>query len=393
MPDVNGVRAAVGVAAMVVAAGCTASAPAPVTMAEVGRTVSTTPALTWHGGWRWHGRTVTVRLRVSRTVGAGTVTVDGARGRVVFGGGRVFVRAPAAYWTGTGADRASARRYANRWTDAGDPQQAEPRSESVPVAGQDLARFAPDSLGAALRARSGGECLRDWSDPHTPAPTWTPVPSGTAPPPGVPHDALRYTTPAGTHCAAGTYWVERAAPHRLVGYTGTAQPVDDRADQRSVTDTTLVVRPGSAADAQHVDAAAAAVVRGLPGTVPVVRTAGSWQVDTGSPDDAVCADPGCSRLDLTVHSRNTGTVLTVWMTVTITVYGDDRFAGRCHFPLSGLAPGQSAENRCTVTDPRLARITAAAGNPIWTSRYDLEVRRLTERVDTAQVLAELRGGS
>jgi hypothetical protein len=317
--------------------------------------------------------------------GTGTVAIDGLPGQVLFGGNRLFVKAGAAYWTRAGATKAAAAQFDRRWMDNGYPE--DDTGEPL-LFGVSLESFAPTRLGPDLRRQGVGNCGAGDGE-QTPLPDWSAAStskSAARPPAGVPADAVRFAGPPESSCAPGTYWAGADAPHQLLAYSGAGQPVTAEPDDSTLTATALTVRAGTAAQAGGVYQQISAAFAALPTTVPVTLETSAQE--TASVDfPAVCYGADCDRIDLDVVGGNNGKVLTLSMGITVSVTSEGRKAGQCHTVVSDLAPGSQKHVGCTVTDPRVAKIQAGQTSVVWSDTYELELLRLTEKIDPAALAA------
>lgn len=349
------------VAGLLLLAGCSAggSGGASVSMAQVGRAVSADRMLHWTGSWRWTDRTVTVDLdTLGSGDGLGTVTVAGHRGRLLFGQGRMFVRAAAGFWRASGENKADAARMGRGWADAGDLDLVD---DPPPFDGLDLAMLTPGGLGKRL----GGPARCANRHAQRAATGRTAARASGARPAGVPAGALRLDAPGG--CEKGVYWVSATGTHQLLAYRGPDQPAADWSadlvNAGEVTGTRLTVRVGSTAQArtEYLNLAAAAA------TVPDAVEAGPGAEDEVSTDvepadvDKIgaCMYAGCPHLDLVVTVDNTSDVVTASIVVTARVLADKRTVGVCRLPKHVLAPSARHSWPCPVTDSRMATMGSA----------------------------------
>lgn len=358
------------VAGLLVLAGCSTggSGGASLSMAQVARAVSADRMLHWVGSWRWSDRTVAVDLdTLGSGDGLGTVTVAGHRARLLFGQGRMLVRADAGFWRASGASKADAARMARGWSDAGDPELVD---DPPPFEGLQLAMLTPGGLGTRLG--NPAACARRRADRA--AAGRTSVRTGAARPAGVPASALRFVGPAG--CERGVYWVSATGTHQLLAYRGPDQPAADwSADLITagpVTGTTLTVRVGSLAQARAEYRAVAAVAD----TVPATIEAGSGARDeiTVSADPASdsqagpCFHDGCARLDFVVTADDTSEAVTASVAVTVRLTADKRTVGECRLPTHVLQPSAHHTWPCPMTDARL-RGLGSYRNLSWAATY------------------------
>ncbi|GAA3514385.1 hypothetical protein [Actinocatenispora rupis] len=376
------------VAAVSATAGCAQHASAgPPTMDQVGHTLAGDPVLHWTGSWHWEKATMTADLRTMGSGdGVGTVTVDGVTGRVLLHGGHLFVHASRDFWRKTGESSTDAAGLGTHWVDLGDPKHS---ATSLLFQGIWLDQLAPRRLGDALRGTDGDapSCVAP-GQYYTGDHTWKPARAATQPR-GVPAGSLRYTTPPWASCAPGTYWVARQAPHQLLAYVGVAQPVGTNADDHD-KDTTvtsdLAVRAGTAAQGRSAYAELARDLRALPVTVQVPSSAdvdlSSYAVLPG-----LCVGADCAHLDVSVTGYNNSDRLTVRMAVGVSVAGDGKPGGECTATLGPLKPRTHARTTCSVTDPRVARISAGKSSVAWSESDNAYLLSATEPVDPAALAA------
>ncbi|WP_157419648.1 hypothetical protein [Actinomadura kijaniata] len=260
-----------------------------------GKRLLADPGLAYSGTVTANGRSLGLRLRVSREgVASGSLTAGPATALLVTAGGATYVKADQAFWRDQGGEPTRAGDYAGRWTKA--------PAALFGVDVRDL--LSPKAIARLLARAPAGPAAENVG--------------------GTP--AYRVKTPR------ADYLFATAAPHRLLRVQ-TAGPGDPRFDVTELT------------DAGPLLAEARPRVRALGGAVdPALRFA------PGKPTFVNCNENvnGCTVSVPATLTAPTGRVPSgaragLWVTIT----ADGRALGRCR--TSGEVPeGRSVTLRCTV---------------------------------------------